>query len=95
MKKITKSTAISAAIEMNPKAAEIMFSRGLHCIDCHASGFETIEQGAKVHGMDDKEIENMLKEINSTIRQRSTKKKKAANKKTKQKRKTKTKHRKI
>ncbi|MFH0949410.1 MAG: DUF1858 domain-containing protein [Candidatus Aenigmatarchaeota archaeon] len=89
MKKITKSTAISTAIEMNPKAADIMFSRGLHCIGCHASGFETIEQGAKVHGMGDKEIENMLKEINSTIKKRSVKKKiKITNKKTKQKRKT-------
>ena len=63
---ITRKTLISEAVMKNPKAAEVMFNKGLHCIGCHVSPYETIEQGAMAHGMPDKEIDKMIAEINKT-----------------------------
>ncbi len=53
--------------EKHPNAVSILMNYGLHCIGCHAAAFETIEQGAKSHGMDDKQIEKMINEINELI----------------------------
>ncbi len=36
---------------------------GLHCVGCMAAGMETLEQGAKVHGMSDKEIDRMVADL--------------------------------
>jgi len=61
---ITRQTIIAEAVEKNPKAAEIMLKYGLHCIGCHISPFETIEQGAMVHGISDEDIDKMVAEMN-------------------------------
>ncbi|MFH1276596.1 MAG: DUF1858 domain-containing protein [Candidatus Woesearchaeota archaeon] len=65
MKKITKDMLIGDAVQENPKAAEVMFEHGLHCVGCCGAAMESIEDGAKGHGMPDEEIEEMLKEINA------------------------------
>lgn len=52
------------ALQENPKAGEVMFKYGLHCVGCHVASFETIEQGARAHGMKEEEIKKMVKEIN-------------------------------
>ena len=41
---------------------------GLHCIGCQMAAFETLEQGAAVHGMTKNEIEEMIKKLNSMIK---------------------------
>lgn len=54
-----------------PVTAEIMMSYGLACVGCHISAFETIRQGAAGHGgMDDEDIEELVKEMNEAIAQR-------------------------
>ncbi len=65
--KISLNTMLGEIASNYPKAAEILMQHGLHCIGCGVSAFETLEQGAKAHGMDDAEIKKMLKEINSAI----------------------------
>ena len=40
---------------------------GLHCIGCMASSAETIEQGALAHGMKKKDIEKLIKDLNSKV----------------------------
>lgn len=64
---ITKDMTFAEALTIKPDAAEIMFEFGLHCIGCHLSPYETIEQGAKSHGLNDKDIKNMLDKINNDI----------------------------
>ena len=66
--KITKDMTLGDIISRYPKTAEIMMKRGLHCVGCHVAAFETLEQGAKAHGMSDKDIETMLKEMNDLVR---------------------------
>jgi len=68
MKKITKETIIGDAVEIAPEAVGKVFAdHGLHCIGCHVSPYETIEQGARGHGIDDKTIDKMIVEINKAI----------------------------
>lgn len=66
--KITGKTTLGDVVEKYPKAVEAMMKRGMHCIGCHVAFFETIEDGAKAHGMNDKEIKEMLKEMNEVIK---------------------------
>ena len=63
--KITRQTVIADAVEINPMAPQIMFAHGLHCVGCHVSLYETIEQGCMGHGMDDKQIDKLVEELNN------------------------------
>ncbi len=63
-KEITKDLTFEQALELKPEATSVMLKYGLHCIGCHIAPFETIEQGAKAHGLSDKELKKMLEEIN-------------------------------
>ena len=65
--KITKNMKLGEVISKHPETIEIFMKKGLHCIGCHVAAFETIEEGAKAHGMDDKTIDNMIKELNKKI----------------------------
>ena len=50
--------------ERKPEAAEIMMKYGLHCIGCHISAYETVEEGARAHGISEDNIDNLLSELN-------------------------------
>ncbi|MFH1172579.1 MAG: DUF1858 domain-containing protein [Nanoarchaeota archaeon] len=67
LNKINEKMTIGEVVEKYPKTAEVMLKYGLHCVGCSVAGFETIEQGAKRHGMDDKEIEKMILEMNEVV----------------------------
>ena len=62
---ITLQTKIIDALNENPDAFEILMDSGLRCVGCPMSMNETIEQGCKVHGMTDEEIQKIVKELNS------------------------------
>jgi hybrid cluster-associated redox disulfide protein len=64
--KITKQMGIMEIIQKNPKAGEIMMESGMHCIGCMASQFESLEQGALAHGLNSKQIDDMVAKINKT-----------------------------
>ncbi len=59
--KITKDMTISEILMKNPKAREILANHGFHCVGCPMSQMETLEIGAKAHGV---KIEELLKELN-------------------------------
>jgi len=64
-KLITKKTNLGEILEKYPKAAGVLADKyQLHCIGCFAAAFENLGQGAKAHGMTDKEIKAMLEELN-------------------------------
>ena len=48
-----------------PEAGEILMNYGMHCIGCHIAVTETLAQGARAHGMDDKTIEQMIQDLNA------------------------------
>jgi hybrid cluster-associated redox disulfide protein len=76
-KTITKKMTFQEAMLIDQIAGLIFLKYGLHCIGCHMSADESIEDGARAHGLDDKEISKMVKEINEKIKQLDKSKKKS------------------
>ena len=64
---ITKDMLLGSVVAEYPEAAEVMLEYGLHCVGCFANAYDTVEIGAKVHGMSDEEIEKMLSDVNNRI----------------------------
>ena len=69
--KISKEMTLGEVVQKFPKAVPVMLKYGLHCVGCHVAGFETVEQGAKAHGMAEKDIEKMLAEMNESIKKQA------------------------
>lgn len=67
MQQITKETLVKSLIEKHPEAEEILMSYGLHCVGCHFSEFDTLDDGAAMHGLSDEEIEGMIKDVNEVV----------------------------
>jgi hybrid cluster-associated redox disulfide protein len=63
MKNITRKTKIGKALETNEKVAKVLFNAGMGCIGCSLAGSETIEQGLSAHGLTNKEINDLVKEM--------------------------------
>lgn len=59
---------IGDIIQKYPHSIEVMFKNGLHCVGCHISAQESLEDGCKAHGMDDKKIKVIVDEINKKIK---------------------------
>ena len=78
-KQITTSMTFAELMQY-PEAVEILMKKGFHCIGCSAAAFETIEQGALMHGINPKEL---VEEINKKISKNQNKKIKPKNKKKK------------
>ena len=66
--KITKDMTFGELIQKYPETAESLLKRGFHCIGCHMATTETIEQGAKAHGLSDEDVDEMLKEMNDIVK---------------------------
>ena len=64
---ISKSMTFYEILEKHPEAANVLFNSGLHCIGCGMAMYETLEQGCEAHGMNKKQIEELLKKINGEI----------------------------
>lgn len=64
---VSKEMIVSEVIEKWPLAADIMESFGLTCTGCSVNTMESIEAGAHGHGIQDDQIDTMVKEINEAI----------------------------
>ncbi len=65
--KITKDMNLGEVVYKYPESAEVLTDYGLHCVGCFANAFDSIEAGAKIHGMSDDEIEEMVERVNEVI----------------------------
>jgi hybrid cluster-associated redox disulfide protein len=66
-KKIAKDDNLGDVAFKYPEVAEVLLDYGLHCVNCIAAGFDTFEMGAKVHGMTDEEIDEMMARVNEAV----------------------------
>lgn len=65
---ITKDILIGDLVENYPDLASVLVEKyGFHCIGCMAAGMETLEEGASVHGMEEKEIEKLVKDLKKRV----------------------------
>lgn len=62
--KITPKTKMNELLQEKPDAAEILFETGLSCVGCSMAMQETIEQGCLAHGMNKKDIDELVKRLN-------------------------------
>ena len=66
-KNITKETKIGEALTICPKCADILVGEGMHCPFCPGAAMETLEEGLKMHGKTEKEIEEIIKKMNDLL----------------------------
>lgn len=58
---ITKGIGIKELVENYPESIAVLMQKGFHCLGCVAAQFETLEQGAKAHGIDVNELVKGIK----------------------------------
>lgn len=58
---VTKDMPIIEVLRAVPEAREILAGLGMGCIGCMGSAQETLETGARLHGID---INALLRELN-------------------------------
>lgn len=64
---LKKSDLLINVAQECPRAAELLTEYDLHCITCFFKEYDTLEMGAKIHGMTDDETDNMINEINKQL----------------------------
>jgi hybrid cluster-associated redox disulfide protein len=52
------------ALRAHPQARAVFAAHGMGCIGCMGSEAETIENGARMHGID---VQSLLKELNELL----------------------------
>jgi hybrid cluster-associated redox disulfide protein len=66
---INRKMSIEDVVRKHPETRLTFERHGLGCVGCQAALFESIEQGAEVHGIDvDTLIEDLNKEIGQDAR---------------------------
>ncbi len=62
---ITPEMTIQEIAETYPQLIEVLVGEyGFHCVGCFASQFETLIEGAVVHGIKDADFEELLTHLN-------------------------------
>lgn len=61
---ITKDTPIIEVLRLTPFSKEIFVRHGMGCISCMGLATETVENGAKLHGIN---VQMLLKELNQIL----------------------------
>jgi len=81
MKKITLKIPIAQLVLEYPESAEILMKYGFHCVWCGFSQYESLGEGAEIHGIPKKEQQKLLAELNKLINKRKGTHKKQVKKK--------------
>ena len=61
---ITKDMSITDVVSAYPKVSVVFMRFGMHCYGCAAAQFESIEQGAKAHGID---VDLLMTALNEAV----------------------------
>ncbi len=67
---ITKDMKIEAVVTEYPESMMVFMRHGLHCVGCHVSAFESIEEGAMAHGIN---VDALVADLNKVVTARKTK----------------------
>ncbi|MEZ4599214.1 MAG: DUF1858 domain-containing protein [Syntrophotaleaceae bacterium] len=62
--KITKDMTFKDVLQMGPEVVQVFMKYKMGCIGCAAAKFESVEQGAKAHGID---VEALLRDLNAAV----------------------------
>jgi hybrid cluster-associated redox disulfide protein len=64
--KITAKMPIGQILKSNPDALKTLEQYGLSCADCALNSIETLEEGAKSHGLSPDEIKTLAHQLSGT-----------------------------
>lgn len=64
---VKKNDIVMDAVNKYPEIAKVLGESGLHCVGCHVSTIETIEEGCLGHGMSPEEVDELMQEVNLRI----------------------------
>ena len=64
---ITKDNTIEEVVNQYPETMMVFMKHGLHCVGCHVSAFESIEEGATAHGID---VDVLVADLNKVVSSR-------------------------
>ena len=64
---ITKEMKILDVVKKYQGTIEVFFKFGLHCVGCHVAQYESIAQGAEMHGID---VDELVKALNNSIKKK-------------------------
>lgn len=67
---ILKDNTIEEVVNNYPETMMVLMRHGLHCVGCHVSAFETVEQGAMAHGIN---VDALMADLNKVISSRKEK----------------------
>ena len=62
---INKKMSFADIIQKHPEVVETLMGKGMHCIGCPMSQMESLEDGAKAHGLD---VDKLVKELNGEVK---------------------------
>ena len=65
--KLNKEMTFADILNACPNCGEILLKYGLHCIGCHLSTMESLQDGCKAHGIADEDVNKMVKELNKKL----------------------------
>jgi hybrid cluster-associated redox disulfide protein len=66
-KKISKTDNLLEILQKFPNVVEVLLDYGMHCLGCPAMASDTLEVGAKVHGIEDNVIDEMVERMNEVV----------------------------
>jgi hybrid cluster-associated redox disulfide protein len=66
---LKKDTLLGDALEKYPESAPVFLEYGLHCLGCHVSFSESIEQGCLAHGLSPKLVDELIAKANKKIQE--------------------------
>ena len=61
---ITKDMGIIEVVDKYPEVIPVFLQYGMGCIGCQAARFESLGQGAQVHGI---EVDQFLADLNAAV----------------------------
>ncbi len=64
---ITKDMTIEEVVTQYPETMVVFMRHGLHCVGCHVSAFENIEEGAQAHGIN---VDALVADLNKVASSR-------------------------
>ena len=67
-KEITRTMTFGELLAECPEAGMVLAEKGMHCIGCQIGVTESIEEGARVHGLSEADIDDMITKIKALVK---------------------------
>lgn len=59
---------IADLLEIEPEVAIFLLTEyGIHCVNCFAAAFDTLEEGARIHGIVGADFEELLQGVEAIV----------------------------